>query len=91
MGETVVLFGVGFGPTNPLVRAGAVFSGAAPTVNPVTVTVGGVPATVTFAGITSAGLYQLNVVVPGVSSGDQAVVATANGVQTQMGVVLAVK
>ncbi len=91
VGETVVLFGVGFGPTNPPVRAGAVFSGAAPTVNPVTVTVGGVPATVTFAGITSAGLYQLNVVVPGVSSGDQAVVATANGVQTQMGVVLAVK
>ena len=91
VGETVVLFGVGFGPTNPPVRAGAVFSGNAPTVNPVTVTVGGVPATVTFAGITAAGLYQLNVVVPGVSSGDQAVLATVSGLQTQTGVVLAVK
>ena len=50
-----------------------------------------VPATVTFAGINSAGLYQLNVVVPGVSSGDQAVLATVSGLQTQTGVVLAVK
>lgn len=36
-GESVVLYGVGFGPTNPAVPAGQVYSGAAPTVNNVQV------------------------------------------------------
>ena len=34
-GNIVELFGTGFGPTNPAVAAGQVFSGAAPTINPV--------------------------------------------------------
>jgi uncharacterized protein (TIGR03437 family) len=38
-GETVQLFGVGFGPTNPAVPAGALFAGAAPTTNPVTLSI----------------------------------------------------
>jgi uncharacterized protein (TIGR03437 family) len=38
-GETVELFGVGFGPTNPAVPAGALFAGAAPTTNPVTLSI----------------------------------------------------
>jgi uncharacterized protein (TIGR03437 family) len=44
-----------------------------------------------FAGLTSAGLYQFNVVVPQVGSGDQALQATVNGVQTQAGPVLTVQ
>ena len=35
-GDTVELFGVGFGPTTPAVPAGAVFSGSAPTTSAVT-------------------------------------------------------
>jgi uncharacterized protein (TIGR03437 family) len=86
-GETIELYGVGFGPTNPHVAAGGAFSGAAPTANTVTVTIGGVQATVLFSGITSAGLYQFNVVVPsGAGSGDQLLQATVNGVQTPGGV-----
>lgn len=90
-GEVLVLFGVGFGPTDPPVRAGTAFSGAARTVNPVTITIGGVPAQVAFAGLTGAGLYQFNVTVPQVGSGDQAVSATVNGLETQPGPVVTVR
>jgi uncharacterized protein (TIGR03437 family) len=91
-GETLVLFGVGFGPTTPHVLAGQPFSGAAPTSNPVTITIGGVPASVAFSGITAAGLYQFNLIVPpGTSSGDQALQASAGGVKTAAGPVVSVQ
>lgn len=90
-GETVELFGVGFGPTVTPVPAGAAFSGAAPTAGAVTITIGGVPATVSFSGITAAGLYQFNVVVPGVGSGDQLIQASVAGVQTQGNVFITVQ
>jgi len=73
------------------VPAGRAFAGAAPTVNPVTITIGGVPASVSFAGITGAGLYQFNVIVPAVPAGDKALQATVNGVQTQPGPVVTVQ
>ncbi len=91
VGETIELFGVGFGPTNPSVAAGKAFSGAAPTANPVSITIGGVAAQVLFAGITGAGMYQFNVVVPNVSSGDQALIATVSGNSTPAGVMLTIQ
>jgi uncharacterized protein (TIGR03437 family) len=91
-GETLVLYGVGFGPTSPRVPAGQAFTGSAPTTNPVTVTIGGVPANVVYSGITMAGLYQINLIVPpGTGSGDQALVAAVNGVQTPAGPVVTVQ
>ena len=48
----------------------------------VTATIGGANAPVLFAGITGAGLYQVNVVVPSVADGDQKVVLTVNGLST---------
>lgn len=71
-GETIELYGVGFGPTNPAVPAGAPFTGSAPMVNTPTITIGNVPAPVSYAGITGAGLYQFNIVVPNITgqSGD---------------------
>jgi uncharacterized protein (TIGR03437 family) len=91
-GETLVLFGVGFGPTTPTVQAGQAFSGAARTNIPVTVTIGGVSANVGFAGITEAGLYQINLTVPAnTGSEDQALAASVNGVQTPVGVVVTVQ
>lgn len=89
-GETISLFGTGFGPTNPAVPAGQNFSGAANLANPATVTIGGMNATVTFAGLSGPGLYQLNVTVPQLPSGDQAVVATVGGVQSPAGASIAV-
>jgi uncharacterized protein (TIGR03437 family) len=77
--ETLVLYGVGFGPTNPSKPAGQPFSGAAPTVNPVKVTIGGISAQVQFSGLVSAGLYQFNAVVPAVPAGDQPVQVSVAG------------
>jgi uncharacterized protein (TIGR03437 family) len=56
-GDTVELFGVGFGPTNPAVPAGALFAGAAPTTNPVTLSIDNVSVAPSFAGETSAPVY----------------------------------
>jgi uncharacterized protein (TIGR03437 family) len=81
-GETLLLYGVGFGPTNPLVAAGAVYSGAAPCVTTPTVTIGGVSAQVAFAGIVEAGLYQFNVLVPSAGSGDKLLQASVGGMTT---------
>jgi uncharacterized protein (TIGR03437 family) len=81
-GETVVLWGVGFGPTTPALPAGQVVAGAAPTSQEVTVTIGGVTANVAFSGITLAGLYQLNVTAPTTASGDQPLIANVGGAST---------
>ena len=90
-GESLVLYGVGFGPTIPAVPAGRAFSGAARTVESVTITIGGVRADVQFSGITTTGLYQFNVIVPSVGSGEQPLKATVAGVQTPSNVFLAVQ
>jgi uncharacterized protein (TIGR03437 family) len=64
-----------------------VFTGAAPLSNPgqLTLKIGGLPASVQFAGLIGAGLYQFNVAVPDVPAGDQAVVAEIGGVASQSG------
>jgi uncharacterized protein (TIGR03437 family) len=54
-GEVIILWGTGFGPANPAVPAGQVFSGANPLANTVTVTIGGQTAAVDFAGVLGAG------------------------------------
>ena len=91
VGETLVLYGIGFGPTNPAVPAGTPFSGAALTTLPVTITIGGVPATLSFAGMTGPGLYQFNLTVPKTSAGDQPVLAEVGGVSTPLGPVVTVQ
>jgi uncharacterized protein (TIGR03437 family) len=96
-GETLVLFGVGFGPTNPPVPAGQNPSGAPASISsPFIIRIGGVPvpaSDIAFAGIvTEAGLYQFNLTVPAnVGSGDQALQATVNGVTTPAGPVVTVQ
>jgi uncharacterized protein (TIGR03437 family) len=81
-GDIVQLYGTGFGPTAPAVTA-AEIPPVAPTASPVSVQIGGVNATVQFAGIISPGLYQINVVIPDVPSGDQPVVAQIEGRRSQ--------
>jgi uncharacterized protein (TIGR03437 family) len=86
-GETVQIYGSGFGPTTPGVPAGQVFNGAAPLADATLlhVAIGGVPAAVSWAGMVAAGLYQINVVIPSLADGDQRVSATIGGVSTQEG------
>jgi len=91
-GEPVALYAVGLGPTSPAVPAGAVFASAAPVVTKPTVTVGGVPVTVDFAGIVGAGLYQINFTVPqNAASGEQPVVVTTAGLTTQKDITIPIE
>jgi uncharacterized protein (TIGR03437 family) len=65
-GETIVLYGAGFGATAPPSAIGEIVRQAAPLPSLPSVTIGGVAAVVDYAGITAgaAGLYQINVRVP---------------------------
>jgi len=87
-GDSIELFGTGFGPTNPAVTPGQPFSGAASTTSPVTLSVGGASVTPSFAGLSGAGLDQINFTLPaGLGTGDIALVASVGGVSTQQNVV----
>jgi uncharacterized protein (TIGR03437 family) len=93
-GDVVEIFGVGFGPTNPAVPAGQVFSGpAAPVVTPINVKIGGISVSPGFAGLVEAGLYQINVTIPeGAGTGDVPLIANVTGWgPTQAGVVISLQ
>ena len=91
-GDTVELFAFGLGPTNPAVPAGQAFSSVAPTTNPVSLLINNVSVTPTFAGLSSAGLYQINLTVPaGLGTGDVPLVASVGGVKTPSGVVISLQ
>jgi uncharacterized protein (TIGR03437 family) len=91
-GDTVELFAVGLGPTSPPVEAGQVFSGAAPATYSVNLLINNVNVTPTFAGLSGAGLYQINLTVPaGLGTGDVPLVATVGGVQTPPYVVISLQ
>jgi uncharacterized protein (TIGR03437 family) len=90
-GETIVMYANGFGSTStPVVSGSETQSG---TLSPMpAITIGGVAATVTFAGLVSPGEFQFNVVVPlSLGDGDQATVAMYNGLTTQAGTQITVQ
>jgi uncharacterized protein (TIGR03437 family) len=88
-GDVVAIYATGFGATAPEIPAGRIFSGAAPLADKesVAVSIGGAPAQVHFAGLSAAGLNQLNVVVPPLPAGAHPVVITVGGVPVQPGLV----
>ena len=97
-GETIVLWGTGFGPTNPAAPVGVPVPSdqAYVTTNSVSATVGGAPAVVyqnqAFLAPTSAGEYQLAVTIPSnAPDGDLPVVLTVNGAQSPTGVLITVQ
>jgi uncharacterized protein (TIGR03437 family) len=80
-GETVVLYANGFGPTSvPVVRGAETQSGI---LSPLPIiSIGGIAASVSFAGLVAPGEFQFNVVVPAtVPSGDNAITAAYNGAE----------
>jgi len=91
-GDVVTLYGSGLGPTSPAAPAGQPFSGAAPTTNPVTLVIGTSSVLAEFAGLTGAGLYQINLTVPaGLGTGDVPLVAAVGGVETPPTVVISLQ
>jgi uncharacterized protein (TIGR03437 family) len=97
IGETVVIYCTGLGAVTPAVKEGSPAPATPPlstTVNPVTVTIGGQAAQVTFSGLTPgyAGLYQINAVAPsGIVTGDLLPVVVSVAGQTSPAVTMAVR
>jgi len=89
-GETIVLYGNGFGPTSTPVVSGSLTQSGTLATLPV-VTIGGVPAIVEFAGLAAVGEFQFNVIVPSnLANGTYELVATYNGSTTQANVLISV-
>ena len=93
VGETIVLFGTGFGATQPPISATALVVAPLPLAHPeeFAIRIGGLDATIAYAGLISPGLYQFNVVVPQVAVGDQPVVAELRGLLSQSALLLTVQ
>ncbi len=68
-GDTVTLYGIGFGSVAPNLAAGEIVRNANSVVMPLQIYFGDAAATVTYAGLApgTLGLYQINVVVPQVT------------------------
>jgi uncharacterized protein (TIGR03437 family) len=96
VGDTLAIYSAGLGPVNPPVNSGA----AAPakplskTIAKVTVTIGGVAATVEFSGLVSGyvGLYQVNAIVPkGVKSGPHVPIMISGAGQSSLPVTIPIQ
>jgi len=95
-GAVIILWGTGFGATNPAAPPGVLTPSGATyyTANHVTITLGSTPVTVYGAALApgSAGLYQVAIQIPeSMADGDYPVVATVAGVQSPSGVLLTVQ
>ncbi len=92
-GETIVLYGTGFGPTTASAAGGQSGDSPAPLVTPnqLEIRVGSSVAPVQFAGLVSAGVYQFSIVVPPLPEGDAPVMAQIGGAGTQPGLWLAIE
>jgi uncharacterized protein (TIGR03437 family) len=90
-GETVVLYANGFGLTSIPAVSGSPNQGGTLSPLPV-VKIGGIAATVLFAGLVAPGEFQFNVVVPtSTPDGDQPIVASYNGLSTKSGTEITVQ
>jgi uncharacterized protein (TIGR03437 family) len=83
-GETLTLYGTGFGPITPNspALAGRIAQGTTALTNPVTIKIGDATAKVSYAGLAPGlvGVYQFNVEVPAnTPNGDQPLVVTQGG------------
>jgi uncharacterized protein (TIGR03437 family) len=95
-GDVLVVYCNGLGAVNPAVPTGTAAPLSGPpsqTVNPVTLTVGGVNAVVQFAGLVPGypDLYQVNAVLPGVTKGNAVPVVLTVAGQSSPPVTIAVQ
>jgi uncharacterized protein (TIGR03437 family) len=69
-GETVTIYGVGFGPVTPDFPAGTIVTGQNTLTNSLQIVFGNTAATLSYQGLAPSlvGLYQFNVVIPNISA-----------------------
>lgn len=85
-GETVELYATGLAGS----VAGQLLAAPVALTTLPTVKVAGISANVSYAGIVSPGLFQINVVIPQVAAGDQPIAITVGGASSPVGVVVSV-
>jgi len=80
-GNTIVMYGVGFGAVSPTVKAGQIVQLQNKLQTPVQILFGQTAATLTYQGLApgSVGLYQFNVIVPNVGANDAAQISLTQG------------
>ncbi|HEY3823321.1 MAG TPA: IPT/TIG domain-containing protein [Bryobacteraceae bacterium] len=89
-GETILLYGTGFGPTTPAIAPGIMTDQVYSLVPLPTATIGGLPAQVQFAGLipTLSQVYQFNITIPnGLAGGDEPLIVNVAGTQSASGLV----
>lgn len=71
-GETIILYGVGFGPVTPDTPAGQIVQQSNSLASDFEISIGGMAAMAAYFGLAPSfvGLYQFNITVPDVASGD---------------------
>ncbi len=91
-GDSVSIYALGCGPTTPATQAGVIAAQSSALTLPYQVKIGGVTALVTFAGMVrdSIGLYQFNVTIPAVASGDQTIELIIDGVPNAQNLVITI-
>lgn len=91
-GDTVSIYALGLGPTNPATQAGVIAAQHSQVTLPLQVKIGDVEATVSFKGLLqgSIGLYQLNVVIPNMAAGDQKIELTVDSVKNEQDLIIVV-
>ena len=93
-GDSLTLYGIGFGTVTPDIPAGQIVQQLNELQAAVRITFGGVPAVVNYAGLAPGyvGLYQFNVVVPNVGGNDAVPVAfTLGGVSGTQTLAIAIQ
>jgi len=80
-GDTIFLYGIGFGDTDPPLPAGTLATAADKIVAPVTISFDQTPASIAYAGHypTYTGLYLFAITVPDVPAGDHQIKVTLGG------------
>ena len=81
-GDIIVIYGVGFGPVTPDIPAGQLVGEANSLATDFHIFIGGIGCGVQYDGLAPSytGLYQFNIVVPTIASGNQPLTFTVDGV-----------
>jgi uncharacterized protein (TIGR03437 family) len=92
-GDTIIMYGIGFGSVTPTIPPGQIAEQSSALILPLTISIGGIPATVSYNGLTPSfvGLYQFNVVVPNVAANDKTPLTfSLNGVSGTQSLAIAI-